>query len=51
MDMSLKNYLFPKLDFWEDAKTDWAALDGHQKKFVFRALQRIEKAVLTLVKL
>lgn len=41
--MSLENDLFPKLQFWEEAKKDWAALDGHQKKFVSKALQRIEE--------
>lgn len=40
--MPMENDLFPRLDFWEDAKTDWASLDGHQKKFVTKALQRIE---------
>lgn len=40
--MSNANELFPKLDFWEDAEHDWANLDGHQKKYVSKALQRIE---------
>lgn len=41
--MSLENHLFPKLDFWEDASKDWLLLDGHQKRFVAKALKRIEE--------
>lgn len=41
--MPMENDFFPKLNFWEDAKTDWSALDGHQKKFVAKALQKIEE--------
>lgn len=41
--MAQADELFPKLVFWEEAKKDWTALDGHQKKFVLKALMRIEE--------
>lgn len=41
--MSGERFLFPILDFWEDAIKDWNALDGHQKKFVAKALQKVEE--------
>lgn len=34
---------FPNLQFWEEAKKEWLNLDGHQKKYVSKALQRIEE--------
>lgn len=40
--MPMENDLFQKLYFWDEAKNDLAVLDGHQKKFVYKALQRIE---------
>lgn len=42
--MKNKNEEFPQLLFWEEAKKEWLKLDGHQKKFVSKALQRIEKS-------
>lgn len=41
--MKSKQDEFPKLLFWEEAKKEWLNLDGHQKKFVSKALQRIEE--------
>lgn len=41
--MKIKQDAFPNLIFWEEAKVEWFNLDGHQKKFVSKALQRIEE--------
>lgn len=41
--MKSKQDAFPNLLFWEEAKEEWFNLDGHQKKFVSKALQRIEE--------
>ena len=41
--MKSKQAEFPKLLFWEEAEKEWRNLDGHQKKVVSKALQRIEE--------
>lgn len=41
--MSNLNKLFPKLIFWKEAEKDWNKLDGSQKKFIAKGLQRIEE--------
>ena len=35
--------MFSKLLFWDEAKNEWDNLEGHQRKFVMKALQRIEE--------
>lgn len=41
--MKNDNQMFSKLIFWDEAKNEWDKLEGHQRKFVMKALQRIEE--------
>ncbi|KGR74715.1 type II toxin-antitoxin system RelE family toxin [Ureibacillus sinduriensis] len=34
--------LFSNLEFYDEAVDEWQSLDGHQKKFVSKALEKIE---------
>lgn len=46
--MKKNSFHFPDLLFWDEAIKEWHNLDGHQKKFVSKALQRISESGATI---